>query len=81
MFTVLWCTPDSMGPVGRQAALVPWGFVGLTSTEALHFMSPLTSVLTERIWVRIRKFGPNPLKDNGLVTPHIRVQSILAGRL
>ena len=81
MFTVLWCIPGSAGPVGRQAALVPWAFVGLTSTETLRFMSPLTSVLTERKWVRIRKFGPNPLKDDGLVTPHIRVQSILTGRL
>lgn len=51
----------------------------LTSTEALHFISPVFFVLTKGKWVRIGKFGPSPLRKDGLATPQIRMQGILLG--
>lgn len=43
------------------------------------FYKSVFSVLTKRKWVRVRKFGPSPLRMDGLATPQIRMQGILFG--
>lgn len=43
------------------------------------FHKSVFSVLTKRKWVRISKFGPSPLRRDGLAMPQIRMQGILFG--